>query len=98
MKTLLIWEEVPETTSLYLIDDAPDWLGDCHMHYINGNAQGEILDKLSRVNDALCDTPEYYGNPEDELAGAWSDCKLGENESFVVEEGPVRVVVSGFLM
>jgi len=97
VKTLLIWEEIPDAITLYLIEDAPDWLVEVHLNYINGDAEGDVLDKLVRVGDALCETPEYYANAEDELAGAWADCKVGQNEAFELEEGSLRVVVAGFI-
>jgi hypothetical protein len=97
MKTLLIWDWFGEADlALYVIEDAPEWLAKCHKHFINvGDTPEEVEKLLARVNDAICENPDHYGNPDDELAGRWVQFKL--NTSEVVDlTGPFQVVISGF--
>ncbi len=98
MKTLLIWDQFGEDDlRLYVIEDAPEWLVKCHQQYINAGAMTKEVDGfLSRINDALCETPEYYNNPDDALAGAWVQFKLNTSE-IVDLTGPFQVVISGFV-
>ena len=95
MRVLLIWEEIPEQTRLFVIEDAPEWLPKVHGYHINVNAAGEQEKLLLRVSDALCPDEEYCANPDDELATTWAANEVGRDKPFVVEAQSV-VVVCGF--
>lgn len=96
-KTLLIWDQFGESDlGLYVIDDAPDWLSQCHKCYI-GTDNSEAIDALlTRVNDALCEDPRWYSNPDDELAGAWAPHKI-DTDTPPELPGNFAVVISGFV-
>lgn len=103
MKTLLIWDQVPEESDLYLLPDAPDWLVKVHGKYINAGGPlepNEEQDKLlSRVSDAVCKNPDYYMNPEDELAGVWvGHLLLDDPNGGMSTDGPVKIVRCGFFL
>jgi hypothetical protein len=71
-KTLLIWDCFGEVElAMYVLDPAPPWLEKCHQGYINSENTEEVGELLIRVNDALCEDPSHYTNPDDELAGEW---------------------------
>lgn len=100
MKTLLIfnWFDDKEFVDLYLIDDAPEWLRECHNQNINSiRTPKHIVPMLLRVLDAIQDNPDYIENPEDELAGAWVDCKLKESEVPILDGSKIQVVCCGFI-
>lgn len=93
-KTLLIFDWYGEQDlGMYLLTDAPDWLPRCHLQAINGCDDDEVADLLNRVTDALCEKPEYYGNPDDELAGAWVASKINIQEASTVGLGTCQIVV-----
>jgi hypothetical protein len=97
MKTLLIWDSFGETDlGMYVIDDPPDWLPKIHHQFLGGMGDDDVCALLERVNDALCKNPDHYGNPDDELAGAWVSMKVDLGEVYLLDlGGPVQVVVSG---
>ena len=99
MKTLLIWDQFGEADlSIYVLEDAPEWLPKCHEKFLNSVDEEEIADLLTRVSDALCENPEYYGNKDDELAGAWVDRRVDLAEAAVLDlGGQFRIVVCGFV-
>jgi hypothetical protein len=99
MKTLLIWDQFGEADlAAYVIEDAPGWLEKCHQKFINTIEAEDVAELLTRVNDALCENPDYYCNKDDELAGAWVDKKVNLNKPAVLDmNGPFSVVVSGFV-
>lgn len=98
MKTLLIWDQVPEESDIYVIEDPPEWLDKCHGLYINGGEMSKEQDALMhRLNDALCETIEYCGNSDDELATKWSGLKADKDNPLIFE-GPIKVVRAGFVM
>ena len=81
MKILLIWEEVPESTSLYLIDASPkeSWMiKKCHGQFSNTvGADEKALKQLSVF-----------------LVGR---TPIDKEAPFVVD-GPVTIVLSGFML
>lgn len=91
--TVLVWQEIPETTSVYLIPDAPDWLAECHNCYINGHMTERQASLMDRVSDALCQSKQNCLNPSDELATTWA---AFQQKGVVEISGGYRVVYCGF--
>lgn len=98
MKTLLIWDQVPEESDIFVIDDAPEWLDKCHGLYVNGGEMSEEEDALmQRLSDALCATIKHCGNPNDDLATKWSGLKADKESPLIFNE-PIKIVRAGFVM
>ncbi len=48
MKALIIWQNIPESTHLYLVD-FEEWMLECHKEYNNFcDCNEEALDKMSK--------------------------------------------------
>ena len=93
--TLLVFEWFGEADiGIYLIPDPPEWLSKIDGEVGNGCDEESIEDLLIRVSDAICDTPEYYTNADDSLAGAWVKYKVAQTFH---AEGPVQVIRSGWV-
>ena len=96
MDVLLVWEG--EQVDLYHIPNAPDWVLLCHGYYINSSAMSsEIEGYMMRLCDALSDSPDYCDNPDDEFACEWAQYLIGADGRPQVVDGPVHVVVTGFV-
>lgn len=106
--TLLVWEEVPETTKLYLIPnstlDAEDHttLKTANGNYINGGTDNDdgAETALDCINNALCEDAKYLD--DDHPAGSkwaqrWKDYEQGKDKPI---EGVIvtHVYVCGFLL
>jgi len=92
MRILLIWEIVPESTDLVLIEDPTEeqlrMLELANNTFLNSDDENE---GLLYLNAALGDPEDCEG---EEHAGIWADCK---EESPV--DGPIdRVFLSGFVL
>lgn len=103
MRTLLIWDGVPDESVLYLIDDAPDWLEKVHGKRLlvaggerpPNNEQNTLL---MRVGDALCEHPDQCWNPDGKWACVWADKKVDFSEPLVLTPGrAVEVIRCGFV-
>jgi hypothetical protein len=102
--TLLVWENVPETTEFYLIPndliDQNGWLPlfkEAHGKFINSD---DWCPGLEFINAALC-SPEFAHEEESDLAKEWLYCL----HSFKVDPKNMldnvdvsRVVLSGMIM
>lgn len=100
MHILLIFENVPETSDLYLIPDAPPWVLLAHGLYINADDcpdEGEAREAIDRLSDAICEKLEHCGNKEDPLATAWAKYKVDKAKPLKIIDAVV-VVTCGFLM
>mgnify|MGYP003476348598 FL=1 len=99
METLLIFENVPESTDLYLIPKAPAWVELAHGLYINHvdcPKDGPEREALNRLNDALAEKPEHCSDPKSEWACAFRKYRVKRDKP-IVTKGRVRVVRCGFL-
>lgn len=99
MDVLVIFENVPESTDLFLILDAPEWVEQAHGLYINDEDcpdEGPNREALDRLVDALSDKREHCGNPESEWACAFNKYRV-KDEKPIVTRGAVKVVRCGFL-
>lgn len=99
MEILLIYENVPDETLVFLIPNAPDWVEKAHNIYINASdcpEEGERYDAAMRLSDAVSSKPEYCNNPNDEWACAFRK-HLVTAKKPIVTKGPVKVVRCGFL-
>jgi hypothetical protein len=99
MQTLLIFENVPESTLVFLIPNAPEWVALAHGHYINTMGcpdEGPEREALDRVNDAITEKKEWCGDPKSEWACAFRKY-LVKDEKPIVIKGQVMLVRCGFL-
>lgn len=97
-QTLLIWETVPESTDLYLIEDPPEELDKCHGLYVNGtDMTEEQTEVMLKVSDRLAEKKDYCMNPDSPDATSWKDKKLNK-EKIELIQGPVRIIQCGFLL
>jgi hypothetical protein len=99
-ETLLIFENVPESTDLYLIPNAPEWVALAHGLYINHvdcPSRGPAREALDRLNDALAEKPEHCATPDGEWACAFRKYRLKDDKP-IVTKGRVKIVRCGFLM
>lgn len=105
--TLIIWEEVPEETSLYLIPDSilnnedREVLKVSHGNYINHTKSTDEQEKaLDCLSNAFCREPKYLG--EDHPVGSrWAmrfiDYKL-EGDALEINKYITKVIRCGFLL
>lgn len=102
MYTLLIWEEVPETTKLYLIpnqvvDEYRPHFEDAHNHMIN-QVGWENNDGLRFLNTALSEAPD--GEPEkgfEQYLGIFAKYKVSLDKP-LTKQNITAVYHSGFLL
>jgi len=80
----------------FFIEEPPKWLRKCHNHFVGAMGNDSVAEFLNRVHDAICDNPEHYGNPYDELAGAWVKHKVDVEKAFRIR-GKFRIVVTGII-
>ncbi|MBJ8812626.1 hypothetical protein I5378_21785, partial [Citrobacter koseri] len=69
MKVLIIFENVPETTDLFIVDADENELNDLrlsHGNYINSVDNEEIENAISRVNLRLGESGDYANDAADE--------------------------------
>jgi len=92
MNVLLVWDENPDRILTFYIQDAPEWMLECHGKYINGDDLPEDH-PIFRINDAVGD-PQYAQDPE--YAGKWRGCEIKDAQ--ISKEGPFHVVICGFFM
>ena len=98
MQTLLIYEMIPENSSMHLIPDAPDWLLKCHGLYGNSDELSEAQwELLNRVGDAICSDKRDCGNPEGPWATLWTKFQIGDEVAPVLT-GETLVVKCGFYL
>lgn len=94
MKTLLIFDRFGEAQlALYLVPDAPEWLARCHESYLGGDGDDDVQDLVARAYDAICENPDYYCAPDDEICGKWVKHKIKVEETARI--GDVRIVITG---
>ena len=97
MKTLLIWEEIPENTRLFLIEESPPWITRLHGKLINSNAEGYELERLLEVSDAICERRDQCMLPDSPMSTTWAKNELDPNEVNEIE-GVMQVVVCGIVL
>lgn len=105
MHTLLIWEEVPERTSLFLIpntvltEEERKILHTAHGHHINADEVTKEEDKaLSYINDALCENKEHC-SPSSKRGGWATKWHKHKTEDRPLENvGVTHVYRCGFVM
>ncbi len=109
MKILIIYENVPETTDLFVVEtsdseETKDLRG-IHGHYINAEENEEILDNCTRWYYKLygettwADKEEYskYGVQDNEV-GKYFKNKIDSKEMISVKSLDIDyVVVTGFI-
>jgi hypothetical protein len=86
--TLLMWEAVPESTTLYLIPnsaiphgEAREALRKAHGEYIGSTENEDAIVALNRVSDALCENPAHLSAsnpPGSEWAQRWITFKVDD--------------------
>lgn len=99
MKTLLIWRDdqnTPHIVALYLIEDAPEWLAECHGSYINGGIDPNLEALLFRVSDALAERKEDCYLMDDELSTAWAKFRV-DDYNRPLRLSDVQVIQCGYL-
>lgn len=89
MKTLLIWNNF-EDINCYLIPDAPEWISSVHRRYIGVDDDEKLL---LRVSDAICPKLEWFGDPDDELAGQWVKYQIDSSVPMKIHDA--TVVITG---
>jgi len=105
--TLLIWEEVPENVSLYLIpndDLTPEDVGilhKAHNNYINSvHTVARAGHALDAISNALCENPKYLGDEHpigSRYACAWG--KYKQSPDLPIQNTMITSVIRcGFLL
>ncbi len=93
-KTLLIFDSFgQDNLRFYVLDDAPKWLESCHEKYVNAVESEEVAEFLTRITDAICETPSHYSNPKDEIAGTWVSKRVKNH----LPPNAYRLVITGFI-
>lgn len=104
--TLLIWEEVPESTKLYLIPnkaidgDSRMYLHLAHGHYINAKVSEEAELALLCINAALVENPEHLHDehpPGSKWAQRWVAYKQ-DPKTALLDVHITHVYRCGFLL
>ena len=113
MKTIIIYDTVPEDTSVYVVENAPDWVRKCHGVIINLNDYTEEqMDAMDRLLDAIQENPQFYHRSAEEHPerGQWAQHKLqvyGEEDSdgnmpilpiVQLDTNKVEVILCGFIL
>lgn len=105
-KVLIVYETVPESTSMYLVEADDAALADlklAHGHLINNVDGGEISDALDRISLRLGNSPaseEFLEevNADASIVGVWSGNKIKDSPVDTEALGVQLVVTTGFLM
>lgn len=101
MKTLIIWEMIPEETNIYLIPEDIDTSEfDCCAGYFLNTCEAtdaNLDEKLSILLEALSDTKEWDDILNNELATKWNKYKVNRRGPIFIENN-VKVIHTGFLM
>ena len=75
MNVLLIWEDIPDSTIVYFLEDVSEEerkiLGTANDCFINSDDSEEKLNATYLISDAISSDIEYCQNKE--WAGKWSD-------------------------
>lgn len=104
--TLLIWEQVPESTDLYVIpndtldDDAREVLTRAHGYYINGDTPPLSGIAINCISAALTDNPDHLPDehaPGSKWAQRWSTYKQ-DPKTPLAGTHITHVVRCGFLL
>lgn len=108
MKVLIIFENVPETTDLFIVDADENELNDLrlsHGNYINSVDNEEIENAISRVNLRLGNSGDYANDAADECGlkiediGKWNGSGIDKSEPVLVYDGRIEmIVITGFIM
>ena len=101
MKVLLIWEEIPEDTKLYLINDPTEEQlkmleGACNK-YINFDDITEAMDYLSAAltEEKYKNDPDIISSVKDKsVISIWSKCKV----TAPINQQIDKVFISGFYL
>lgn len=100
-RVLLIWEEVPEHTKMYLIpvnvaESYKQHLEEAHNKFINSN---EMNDGMRFLNMALLDEDENVADDEDfrEHQGCFAEYEVDVDEP-ITGYNIVAVYLSGFML
>ncbi|MHA2066089.1 MAG: hypothetical protein ACXABY_17095 [Candidatus Thorarchaeota archaeon] len=102
MNVLLIWEDVPENTRVFLLKDLPtedvDLLKIAAGKFVNGNDHGPAGRVQTRIENHT-----WKGMPDPEAVGIWAKYKIinlhGDQNPLAVPSVKVDlVVVSGFIL
>lgn len=108
MKVLIVFENVPETTDLFIVEANEEDLKDLrlsHGNYINSVDNEDIENAISRVNLRLGSPNDYSAKAATECGlaheevGKWDGSAVDTGEPILVYEGRIEmVVVTGFIM
>lgn len=105
LNVLVVWEMVPETTTLYLVDMTKQEYANLKQAdgcYINGDGTAEQENAAMFFNWAFQEE-RYEGDTDhaaelgftEEAIGLWKDCKVGsETPPFSVD----KMIKTGFLL
>lgn len=103
-QTLLVWEQVPEQVTLYILpnstldeaDHAILALADgCYIN--SGDYTSEEEDALAHINDALCENDAHVS--EERRGTRWSGrWALNRRDSPLIEARITHVYKSGFIL
>lgn len=97
---LLVWEEVPEKTVLFLLpqDKAKEWekfLVEAHNKLINAD---DMNDGLRFLNTAIASEDGTAEDGFEEYLGVLSQYKWEDNNKPILDKDIVAVYVSGFVL
>ena len=88
MRVLLIWEQVPETTTLYALEgELAELAIEAAGYYINGEDNDAVLKLSERISDLECD-PNYTALGHNECHEAFDVTGVSFD----------KVVIAGFIM
>lgn len=107
MKVLIVYENIPESTDMFIVEANERDLFDLklsHGNYANACDNDDIEQAMARLSIRLADekpfpdTVEWCGSQAEDI-GKWSGCKVdGSSPVIVTESGIEMVIVTGFCM
>lgn len=108
MKVLMVYENVPESTDIYVFDANDDEVADLklsHGNYTNAVDDEDIEKALSRVLVRISDPKDcdddwlsYCGAGKAD-AGKWRESKVDNSTAIIVKDSGIEmVVVAGMIM
>lgn len=108
MKVLIVYESIPESTDLYIVDASEsevEFLKLCHGNYQNVADDEKIVDALDKLF-ILLGSPEWMDQEDCERlmipvadASKWHGCKFESSEQINIAEHKIEmVIVTGFYM
>lgn len=93
--TVVLYQNVPDSTDTYIIPGHHPWMDIAHMRYMGEQVPQETDRILTQISDALCEDPAGFSGDHVDLQGQWTQYKV---EGVVQLTGDIRIICTGFLL